>query len=835
MTKVIRCARIVLPLALYLAINPIFAAPGLAQERTPTEKPAESLYLQLRSVGLDPSRVYHVREATIDRSAIHITLEDGTIAFTQDVAGHATGAFFEGDGEVLLTPPDHAERGSMALFTGAAILEERFSTAYFRFDDNTFAELQPRLRSAEGSEEFIQQWGETARNLAPMDALPLFMDLSKFLPSEEQSTPSAKTQDNVLWHARVQGRKLGTFDLVYNSSEPEQISVGQNKTAEGVDFFDIWTSFTAPEQRESKTDDFEIAHYKIRATINPPTQLDAEAWLQLNAHQDCPRALLFELSRYLHVKEVDLDGQPIEFIQNQALEGTELSRLGNDQIAVVLPGILRSGKHAVLHFVYGGDVLSDAGGGLLYVGARGTWYPNRRPAMSNFDLEFHSPPGWTLIATGKRVKETVTNHGDGEQITHWVSERPIPMAGFNLGKYERAVAHAGNVLVETYASKEVEKAFPTAQTETVTTVPVIPGLRPESRVIEMVPLPQPSPARNAQAVADEAAQAIDFFSQAYGPYPYNSLSMTQKPGVISQGWPGLIFLSSYSFLSEGEKWRLNMGKVASTMTNSVIAHETAHQWWGDLVSWDAYRDQWLIEAVADYSSLMLLETQDPARFQAVLEDYRSNLLQKNKDGEPLMTAGPVTLGGRLSSSHFPNGYPVISYERGVWLLHMLHNMLLDAEQSTGKSQPTSLTSDPFIRTLHRVRNQYEGRMLSTRELIHAFEEDLPRPLWYEGNKSLNWFYDGWLNGTAIPRLELDEVKFEGKGSTRVIVTGKIKQKYGADNLVTLAPIYAVVAGKNVLIGQVFVDEQETHFRLTAPAGTRKAVLDPHHTLLTREK
>ena len=66
----------------------------------PPEKPAEALYLQLGQVGLDPTRVYQVRGASLERSAIHITLEDGTIGFTQDVMGHITGAFFEGDGEV---------------------------------------------------------------------------------------------------------------------------------------------------------------------------------------------------------------------------------------------------------------------------------------------------------------------------------------------------------------------------------------------------------------------------------------------------------------------------------------------------------------------------------------------------------------------------------------------------------------------------------------------------------------------------------------------------------------------------------------------------------------
>ena len=75
-------------------------------------------------------------------------------------------------------------------------------------------------------------------------------------------------------------------------------------------------------------------------------------------------------------------------------------------------------------------MISEAGSGLLYVGARGTWYPNLGLAMSNFDLEFHYPAAWTLVATGKpaALGKSITNEGQiltaGDQATRWVSERP---------------------------------------------------------------------------------------------------------------------------------------------------------------------------------------------------------------------------------------------------------------------------------------------------------------------------------------------------------------------------------------------------------------------------
>ena len=86
------------------------------------------LYRSLQDVGLDPQKTYHIREAALDREDVHLWMNDGTISFLQAVDGRITGAFFEGDGEVLIRPPDRRERASLGLFTGEGVLEEKFST-----------------------------------------------------------------------------------------------------------------------------------------------------------------------------------------------------------------------------------------------------------------------------------------------------------------------------------------------------------------------------------------------------------------------------------------------------------------------------------------------------------------------------------------------------------------------------------------------------------------------------------------------------------------------------------------------------------------------------------
>jgi hypothetical protein len=831
-------------------------ASGVQQPRVEqSTKPAEALYLRLRGVGLDPNLTFRVRGASIDRSALHITLEDGEISFTTGVDGHVTGAFFEGDGEVLLTPPNQVERASMTLFTGMAILEERFTSGYLRFNDETFAELRSYLRPADDAKEFSSRWNETAHNLAESDALRLLATFSHSLPTRvktgnepEGLLPKDHLPSDRLLHARLQGQKLGTFDVGFDSMAAEQVWAGQARTHEGVPYYDLWTSFAAsehgsssgPQGLQQSADDLEIASYHIRTEVKPPTSLTADARLHVRVRRGGARTVFFELSRFLQVKRVTVNGEAVEFINNTAIDGTQLARRGNDLVAVVFPAQLQIGQDLILQFEYGGGVLSDAGGGLLYVGARGTWYPNRGLQMANFDLEFHYPATWTLVATGKQVATVAPAEENnsslpqsaGEQVDHWVTERPSTLAGFNLGKYEKATAEAGNVTVSVYASKGVERTFPRASEEVMPTPDARLGRLRQAPIMHSNSNETPSPARNAQIVAGEGARAVEFFSTRFGSYPYGSLKFTQMPGQISQGWPGLVFLTSLSFLTPQQASDLHMNPTLEIFNRLVLPHETAHQWWGDLVGWRSYRDQWVVEALANYSALMMLESQNSQDARKVLEQYREDLLAKNKEGEPLRDAGPVNLGLRLNSSHFPNGYEAISYGRGTWLFHMLRHMLLGAESRAPSH--SSGTEEPFIHGLHKLRDRYAGKEITTQELLSVFEEELPRPLWYEGRKSLDWFLESWIEGVALPHFSLENVKYATKQG-ELMVSGTIRQRDAPDSLVTAVPVYGSVAGKLTLLRIVFVDAPETPFHLTAPVGTKKLILDPYQTLLTSPK
>jgi hypothetical protein len=775
------------------------SVPTLGQA-VPPQSGAVALYRELLNPTFDAKDVYQVREVSIMLEDLHISISDGTIAFVREVNGRITGAMFEGVGELLLVPPNRAERTSLALFTGSAVLEQRFQSAYLRFaDDKIVEELKSGLRGhAEDAQEFVTRWQQPALLLARGDALPIL----QVMTSAPESAAS-------FLHLRIGGTTAGIVDVFFDSNSSEQISVAQATLLNNVAYFDTWTSFPMRSMREAAGQEdpatratYEVSDYKLHVNVQPPTDLSAEAEFTLTPQRSGQRTLILELSRYLRLTDVRVNGAPAEYIQNEAISGSDLSRRGDDLIGVVMPEPLEKGRPVKLQFKYSGPVMFNAGGDVIYVGARGTWYPNVGPAFSNFDLTFECPNDWQVVGTGKQVSSTVA---EGKRTTHFVTTKPIGRAGFNLGKFVAASSTSGAVEIHAYGAKTVEQSLAGA----------------EARFGK-----KPDPARETQQIADQAANTIQFLSSELDPFPYLNLEITQLPGMLSQSWPGLIYLSSTAFLTPDERRALGVRDpyVELLLSRLMLTHETAHQWWGDAVDWVSYRDEWIVEALANYSALVLLEKQHPGDMRTALTYYRGELLRETRNGI-IAEAGPVTLGHRLTSSKFPDAYERVLYGRGTWLIHMLRTMLREA--GGGDSDAV------FFSALKGLLAAAPNHKISTLDLQRAFEQVMPHSLAYEGHKSLDWFFDSWVNGDSIPQFTLEGVHMTPAGH-KLKVTGTILQDHAAKDMVTAVPLYAVDAtGKSRFIAFVFADDAKTEFTVTAPASTKQILLDREETLLRR--
>ena len=762
-------------------------------------KAALPVYRDLLNPVFDPADVHQIRGIAIDREDLHITLTDGTIALMKAIDGHVTGAIFEGNGEILLLPPDRAERTSLALFTQSAVLDQKFTSAYFRFvDDKLAAGLRAGFRPTEkeDAEEFIGRWAEGLKPLAREDSLQVLQAMLN----------SGSAASSRFLHMRAAGSTLGVFDVYYDTSAQEQITVGQAVKERDTLYYDHWASFAMRTVRESRKNSdveprFALSDYRLRASIDPPNQVSMQAEFTLTPHVDGARMVIMELSQFLQMSSARLNGQALEIIQNEPLGGSELSRRGDDLVGLVFPTGLEKGRPVKIECAYSGTAIFNAGPDLLYVGSRGTWYPNVGPAYSNFDLTFDYPDGWTLVATGKQTSSTVAN---GRRTSRFVSEKPMAHAGFNLGKFDSASASVGGVAIRAYAARTVESSLALAAARA--------GKNPD-------------PALEVKQIATQAANTVQFLSDELDPFPYSKLEITQLPALLSQSWPGLIYLSSMAFLTPDERHALGINDPYKELLLSrlMLAHEAAHQWWGDAVDWASYRDEWITEALANYSALLMLEKNRPEDMKAALDNYKFALLRKGANGM-LGDAGAVTLGPRLNSSKFPDAYEPVLYGRGTWICHMLRSML---RQASGQNNDAL-----FFAALKDLLARSPNDKISTHDLQLAFEKVMPASLGYEG-KSLDWFFDSWGNGTSIPQFELENVHV-AKAASGVKVTGSVRESYAAKDMVTAVPIYAVdEAGKQKFLAFVFADDAKVDFSLNAPEGTRQVVLDPEGTVLRR--
>lgn len=818
-----------------IAVTPAVSGPRDDSSVSPaladTRKGAEIL-AAIRKVRLDPTQLYRVHDATFHREDLRIYLIEGTLAFLQSVEGKVTGAVFVGEGELLLIPPNAVEKRSLSRFTGAPVLNEKFSSALFRFTDDTYDRLRESVANRESAEvlqdpELVAKWDPVVGNLHGMYEWRVLQDVLSQNPVP-------------FFAARFSGDRLGAFDVVIDYRFSEQLTAGQMNFKNNRRFNDVWCSFPVRSVRNGTRpayiDPVKPVNFRIDTRLLPSRSLQARAEVDLESVRGGERVLQFELSRFLKVNSVQLisrDAAPedVEFSQNELVEEHEIRKRGNDQVTVILPAATRAGKRFTLAFRYEGEVISDAGNGVLFVGARGIWYPNRGMRPANFEMTFHTSRRLTLVATGDRLEEKE----DGEwRISRWKSRAPLRVAGFNLGEYETGRAKAAGVDIEVYANRNWEPALERQQRVSTLVLesqlhrqPISPSRGNQRMALPpMLPLPMPSPVRASditESMARDTGNNVDYYVKSFGPLSYGRVAISPIPGSFGQGWPGLVYLSTLSFFLPFEGTSQPLAKTTEIFYRTLLrSHELAHQWWGNLVVPATYRDEWLLESLSNYSALMFLETRrgGDREVRLTLERSRDELLQKTDEEDPGENAGPPVLGYRLTSSKTPAGVDLVMYKKGTWIIHMLRQLMTD---------PKTGSDAAFLRFLRALRDNYEKTTLSTEDFRKLAEKYVVPAANIEPNTSLEWFFDQWVYATGIPEVQVKTSTQTRAGKVRV--SGTVRLDKVDESWSLPVPIYAQTLKGNTLLGIVAARGKETEFSFTTTIAPQKVVADPQGTLL----
>ncbi len=723
----------------------------------------------------------------------------GKFYFEAPVAGRVRGAVFLGQGTFRAElPPVDSERDYVRRMLKADKVESDFRTAVLRFSDDTFDRLG----------------GKASPDTAPREALELAAEIQPRLLRETGANLSARLMLSILNH-ETPGVFLGQFDkgkrgrFTFLFDPQERIPVanfGINAGEKGLIFqnpnnlsgTDVWMAFYSLddfEQKRVKYSDQEdlisIPHYAMKVDLRNPTkkimvtaQMDME--VLKNGVTAIPLSLGESLSEYdsvrlkkaLRVSAARLeDGSPLTAIQEDWEGG----------LTLLLPAPRAVGDKFGVTVSYAGDYMYDDSylPDCYYPRNSTEWYPRHgHLKRSTFDLTFEHRDKFRAVSVGTRLREEKLAGSDSDMVTQWRIDQPIPFAVFGVGRFER------------YVEKVQKTGLP----------------------VEFNSMPSTMAAIKEDFMLAEMMNCLQFFSEMFGPYPYPAFGALFHPRGYGQGIATLLLLPK--------------ADRAAGHTYAFIAHETSHQWWGNIVAWRSYRDQWLSEGFAEYSGVMYTRLRDKSKaYMDLIKEMRRTLLYPPGTALGIGTGrvadiGPLTMGHRLGSRESTNGYQALVYSKGGLVLRMLHFLFTDPE--SGDGTPFSVMMKDFV-------SRHQGSAASSENFRDVANEHFVRTRIAQkyGLKDLDWFFREWVYQAHLPTYRM-EYRIEDQPDGSVMLKGTLFQDRTPADWFMVLPVVISFGQNRQSRGTLHVAGPKTDFALRLPLRPEKVELDPELWILSEE-
>ena len=778
-----------------------FAAAPSASAQDDASAKGKDLYERLKAAAL-AGGVAEARGLVLKRDRAEMTF-DGTFHFAAPVEGRVTCAVFVGEGKFRLeVPPSEFERENVRRLLGAdaaAAVESDFKTAVLRFTDDTFEVVgknrqegaaNPRAEKL-AAETDARVLKETGANLASRLALSI-------LNGERPG----------FFHASFDGGRRGRFQLVLDHQTRIPVAhFGLNGGEKGllVKYQDtvfgneIWMAFYSLEDYARRSVAYsdtnaliDVTHYDMEADLrDPAARLRLRARIKAQSRAAGLRAVPFRIGESLP----DFESMRLKKqmrLKAARVGGAEASAAQEDWeggLTVFLPKALEAGQPVEFELEFEGDFIegSDFVRDCFYPLSNTDWYPRHDNFdRARYDLTFRHRKNRRVASVGLRLSEEPSPEDKDVTVTRYRMEHPVDFVTFAIGPFQR----------HTQTVKWDKGGEP---------IPV-----------EFNSLPGSYAAIKEDFILAEMDNSLRYFSVLFGKYPYPVFSAAFHPFGFGQGLPGLLMIPP--------------ADRANKHTYAFIAHETAHQWWGNVVLWRSYRDQWLSEGFAEYSGVLytgLRESTD-ARVD-LINDMRRGLrdppVTKTGLGKGrLNDVGPIILGHRLNTSKTYGAYQTLIYSKGALVLRMLH--FLFANPATGDDKA-------FFDMMADFVNRHRDGYASTDDFRAVANEHFARTPIAQRYKlrDLNWFFSQWVYQTGLPSYKV-EYRLQDAPDGKAVISGNVYQENVPETWFMPLPLAMNFGGNQWASGTVAAYGPKTPFEIKLPMKPRKVELDPTHWVLS---
>lgn len=649
----------------------------------------------LHRLELDTSAAFAVHNFLFTATDFRLTMASGT-AFLAKTSEGITGIVLRGRGEMRFEPADAIERHQLVRFARADAMKEPVEAAFVRISPWEY-----EARIAEGSltpivamnaevkraTAIFNQWAGRSYNIALGD---LSSERWTLLPAPGDALADMLT------------RRFKWLTYSRAMSQQEDVMLFDRDNHKNISLYASPSKIATRGRFYSEDDDrvFDVEHYELNVRFNPERNLiNGTATMRIRLLHHDTDTITLKLAEPLDVTSLTSPAY------GRLLH---LRIVGQDSLIISFPEPQPVGKTLTLSLTYAGRLppqsLSREGPDAVEVGQPSSddpmapepnyaysnnsfWYPQSTVTdYATARMRVVVPAEFQAVSSGRLLEDTVTG---ADRVAAFTADTPAR-----------------------YLSTIISRLVPLPQSRITL---------PSGQTMLIDARSNPRKLGGTKTLSSRAAEIMKFYVSIMGEAPYPSFTLLSLEADVPGGHsPAYLAVVDEPMPSTTLSWRNDPIAFDDTFPNFYLAHEVAHQWWGQAVGVKNYHEQWISEGLAQYFAYLYAGAdRGPAVQSSIFERMRRSVQRYGN-------SGPISLGYRLGHA-VGNGANVraIVYNKSVIVLDMLRELIGD---------------EAFTAGLRRFYQERKFQKAGTDDLRRAFEIEAKQPL--------GRFFDDWVLGMA---------------------------------------------------------------------------------------
>ena len=507
------------------------------------------------------------------------------------------------------------------------------------------------------------------------------------------------------------------------------------------------------------TNNYDVTYHKIEINVDPAVNAIAGSVTTTFVALANMNSVIFDLANAMTVSAVSQNNVNLNFSQPS----------GSSELIINLPATLPQGVSATVKITYSGIPVSSGfdsfeatthnGTPIMWTlsepfGAR-DWWPCKQDLndkITKTDFYITAPSQYVCAANGTEPKAPVVIGTN--KTTHFQHNYPIPayLIAFAVTNYAVITQTAG-----------------TAPNQ----FPIVNYVYPESL----------GTALNSQL--NQTPLIMNLFETLFETYPFAA----EKYGHAQFGWSGGMEHTTVSFMGN--------------FSRSLIAHELAHQWFGDKITCGSWNDIWLNEGFATYCASLVIENFDGQAAFIANKNSMINSITSQPGGTVYLSDAEAQDVGRIFSQR-------LSYYKGAMVLNMLRLKMGNTNFFQGIK---NYLADPTLAYKYAVTVNFKSKM----EAAHG--------------SSLTSFFNDWVYGEGYPTYTVSGENF-ASGKVRFLVSQT--QSHGSVSFFAM-PLPVKIIGSNGQTQDLLLDNVTNNQYLTADVNfpMTSFIFDPDKDLISK--